>query len=121
MAQIELTRRLKLLVGVVHIVQLVDKPRIAQHIRVLNGHSLVILKRHDKIFRIEHVEHREDAIAFNFGHVAASLCQRRHELLHFRRNIVVNQILIATQLGSMITANALVIVARFVFVECVRS
>ena len=73
MAQVDMSYRIHLLIGVVHIIEMVNEPGIAIDIRVLDGYSLTTLQGEDKVFRVEHVQHGEDAVAIHLCHVSTSL------------------------------------------------
>ena len=121
MAEVQLAYHVNLLIGIVHIVHLVHKPGIAIGIGILYGHGLSALQRHDDIFGVEHVQHGIEAVARHFGHVALCIGNGRHQLLHLRSDIGINHLLVAAQLGSMIAADALMIVGSLVLVEGVRG
>ena len=121
MAQIELLDGIYLGIGIVNIADLVDKPGVAVGVWILYGHRLSSLQRHDDVARVEHVEHREDGVAIHFRHITGSIGDGRHECLHLGHDVVLYHLLIAAQLGSMIAADALVVIARLVLVERVRS
>ena len=108
--QVELLDGIELLVGVVYILEAVDEPRVAVSVRVLQGHGLSALQRHDDILGVEHVEHRINRVARHAFHVALRLSDGRHRLLHLGCDIRVDKLLIATQLGCMVTTNRLMIV-----------
>ena len=110
MVQVDLPHAVDLLVGVVDIVNLVDKPRVALYVWILQGHGLSALQRQDEVFGVEHVQHRPLFRSVDLGHVAAGLRDGRRHLLHLGSDIGVDHLLIAAQLGRMISADALVII-----------
>ena len=110
MLEIDLSHFVYLLIGVVDIVELVNIPRVAVDIRVLQRHGAVVLQGQDKVFCIEHVEHGEDGVAVDLSHVTAGLSDGRHHLLHLRSDVCLDHLLITAELGSMIATDALVII-----------
>ena len=120
MAQVDTSQGIHLLVGIIHITELIDEPCIAIDVWVLDGNGLTTLEREDKIFGVEHIEHREDAITIHLCHVTAYRRNRSEQLLHLQIDIAFHKFLITAQFGSMVTTNALMIVARLVLVESIR-
>ena len=121
MAEIYLTHPKELLIGILHILELIHKPCITIGIRILDGHSLSSLKRKDEILRVKHIEHRIDTVAVNLCHIPSSICYCTHRLLHLWRDILFDHLLIATQLGSMITSDTLMIIRSLILIEGVGS
>ena len=117
MAEVHLAQGIQLLIGTVHIRQAIHEPGIAQRIVVVQRNGLAILQRHDDIAHIKHVEHGPDAIALDLGHFALSRSHGAHQPLHLRCDVSINQFLIAAQLGSVIAADALMVIARLVLIE----
>ena len=120
MAQVETSQGIHLLIGVVHITELVDEPSIAIDVGVLDGNGLTTLQREDKILGIEHIEYREYAITIHLCHITAYLRNSSEQLLHLNIDIAFHQFLISAQLGSMVTTDALMIVAGLILVERIR-
>ena len=110
MTQVELAHGQNLLVGIIHVVELIHEPCIAVGIGVLDGHRLSTLQGEDEVACVQHVQHRTDAVAVHLRHIAACLRHSLEDRLHLRTDILLNHLLITAQLGSMITANALMIV-----------
>ena len=73
MAQVDLADGLYLLVGIIYISDLIHEPAIAINIGILDGYGLSALQGEDKVLRVQHVEHRTDAVAVHLCHVATSL------------------------------------------------
>ena len=121
MAQIHLTYRINLLIGILYIVELIHEPRITVGIGVLDGHRLTTLQGEDEIARIQHVQHRTDTVALHLRHITCGLRHSTKQGLHLRRDIVFDHLLIAAQLGSMIATDTLVIIGRFVLVKRIRG
>ena len=118
--QVETLDGVELLVGVVDILEAVDEPRVAVSVRVLQRHGLSALQRHDDILGVEHIEHRINRVARHACHIALSLGDGRHRLLHLGCDVFVDKLLVAAQLGCVVTTNRLMIVRRLVLVERVR-
>ena len=121
MTQREFTERRYLVIGILHILYLVNEPGIAIHIWVLYGYGLTALQGEDKVFRVQHVQHRTDIVTVHLCHVTTGLCHRLRKRLHLRCDIRLYQFLITTQFGGMITADALMIIAGLILVERVRG
>ena len=117
MAQVKFSKSVKFFICILHISDFIHKPSIAIDVRVLYCHRLIALKRHNEVFGIEHVQHREDAASIDLGHVSACLCDGGHGLLHLRTDVSINQFLVSAQLGSMISADTLMIETGFILVE----
>ena len=120
MPEVHLAHTIDFLVGIVHILHLVYEPCIAVGIRILHRNGLSALQRHDEVFGIQHVQYRIDTVAVHLGHIAARSSYRLHRLLHLRSDMCINHLLVATELGWMITADALVVVRGLVLIECIR-
>ena len=84
MTQVYLTHAIHLLIGILHVSDLINKPRIAVGIRILQRHSLSALQRENDVLRIEHIEHGEDTIAIHLRHITAGECDSLRESLHLR-------------------------------------
>ena len=110
MSQIDLSYLINLLIGIFCIAYLINKPSIAIGIKILHRHSLSTLQRHDEVLRVEHIEHREYAVAIHLRHVTTSLSYSLHRLLHLWRDISIYHLRITTEFGWMITTNALMII-----------
>ena len=82
MAQINLANSQNLLVGILGIANLINKPGVSKCVWVLQRNGLTTLKWEDKVACVEHVEHRTDAVALNLSHVATSLSHSIHCGLH---------------------------------------
>ena len=120
MTQVVLAHTGYLLVGIVHIVHLVNKPCVAVGIKVLYRNCLSCLQRHDEILGVEHIEHREEAVALHLGHIASSLSHAVPYLVLLVGDIGIYHLLIAAQLGSAIASDTLVIVRGLVLIESIR-
>ena len=121
MAQGQMSRHVQFLVGIVHIVHLVHEPRITISIGIFQGYSLSALQRQDEVFRIQHVQHRINAVSIHLGHIATSFAHCTIHTIDFLIDIGIDQFLIATQLGSMVSANTLQVERRLVLVESRRG
>ena len=117
MAKIYLTHTVELLVGVVNILDVANKPGVAKSISVKHRHRLSTLQRQNEVFGVKHVEHGVDRVACHLCHVALSLSYCRVGLLHLWRDVSVDELLIAAKLCSMIAADALVVIRGLVLVE----
>ena len=82
MAQIDFANSKNLLVGILGIANLINKPCVSKCVWVLQRNGLPTLKWEDKVASVEHVEHRTDAVALNLSHVATSLSHSSHSGLH---------------------------------------
>ena len=80
--QVDLTHLQNLLIGILGIANLINKPRITQSIGVLDGHCLATLQWEHKVAGVEHIDNRTDAVALNLSHVATSLGHSIHQALH---------------------------------------
>ena len=121
MAQIEFTQRVKFFICILHIRHLIYKPSIPIDVRVLDCHRLISLKRHYKVFSVQHVQYREEAISIDFSHVSACLCDGRHHLLHLRTNVSIYQFLVSSELSCMISAYTFMVIRGFILVESVAG
>ena len=110
MAQINLADSVNLLICVGHVADVIHKPCVAVSVRILHGHCLTTLQGKDDVLRVEHVEDRIDRVACNACHVALRISYGRHHLAHFGSDVILDHLLITTQLGSVITADRLMIV-----------
>ena len=81
-AQINLANSQNLLVSILGIANLINKPCVSKCVWVLQRNGLPTLKWEDKVASVEHVEHRTDAVALNLSHVATSLSHSSHSGLH---------------------------------------
>ena len=117
MAQVNLSHLGNLVVGILGIGNLINKPRITQSIRVLDGHSLSILQWEDKVAGVEHIDNGTDTVALNLSHVATSLGHGIHQLLHLGRDVLLYHFLITAQFGGMVTTNTLMVVRGLVLVK----
>ncbi len=120
MAQVHLAHALNLLVGVIHILHLINEPSVAVGVWVLHRHGLTALQRHDEVLGVEHVQYREHAVSIYLGHVAASFSHRLHRLLHLWSDVSVYHLLITAKFGCVITTDALMIIRSLVLIEGVR-
>ena len=110
MAQINLAYSFNLLIGVGDVADIVHKPCVAVSVRILHGHCLTTLQGKDDVLRVEHVEDRIDRVACHTSHVALRISYGGHHLAHLGSDVILYHLLITTQLGSMITADRLMIV-----------
>ena len=117
MSQGQLSCHIQFLIGIVHIVHLVHEPCITIGIGVLQGNGLSALQRQDEIFRIQHVQHGVNAVAIHLRHIASGLAHCIVHAIDLLIYMSIDEFLIAAQLGSMISANALQIERRLIFVE----
>ena len=113
-AQVQTGQGIEFLVGIVHIFHLVHKPGIALCIGILNG---CLSPRIDEVLGVEHVQHRPDAVAVHLGQVAVVGRNDLADSRQLRRDVGIDQFLIAAQLGSMIAAHTLMVVTGLVLVE----
>lgn len=97
MAKRQSRKGIQLIVGIINIFHTVNHPRIAIGIRIEQGHGLIVAQRQNEILGIEHIEHREQRVAFDHCHIAHSRRHSRKEFVHFRLYVGVNQFLITTQ------------------------
>ena len=121
MTEVDLAHAINLLVGIVDILHLIHKPGIAVGVWILYRNRLTALQRQDEVFGIEHVQYREDTVAIYLGHITTCLSHSLHRLLHLRSDMCINHLLIATELGRMITADALVVIRGLVLIEGIGS
>ena len=121
MSQIALADAVELIVGIVHIADLIHKPGVAVDVRILKRHGLALLQRQDEILGVEHVEHGPHGVAGHLCHVASGLADSGHGLLHFGGDIGFDELLVAAQLGRMVAADGLVVVGSLVLVEGVAG
>ena len=117
MAQGQAAQHVKLLVGIVDVVQLVYQPGVAVGIGVLQGHALSALQGQYEVLGVEHVQHGVDGVALHLRHIAGGTAHGSHHTGHLLGEIGVDQLLVAAQLGSMVAADALQVVRRLVLVE----
>ena len=94
MAQCQLAQLVQFFVGIVNIMYAVYEPRIAIAIGIADGYGLSSLQRQDEVFRIEHVEHRVNAVAIDLRHVTSRITNGTEEAIHFRSNIGIDKLLI---------------------------
>ena len=120
MTQVQTPHGIHLLIGIVHISELVYEPGIAKDVRVLDGNGLPAFQGEDEIFGVEHIQYWEDTVTLYQSHVTASLRNSPEQLLHLRIDITFHKFLITAQLGCMVSADALMIVAGLVLIEGVR-
>ena len=120
MTQVDLSNSSNLIVGIVHVVEFVDKPRITIGIRILDGHRLTTLQGEYEVAGVQHVQNRTDAVAIHLRHVSTSFRNTLKERLHLRIDISLYHLLITAQLGSMVATDALMIIGCLVLIEGVR-
>ena len=104
-------------IGIGHISHLVHEPSVAQSPGIQHRQLAVVLQADNGILRVQHVQHREQAVATARIQTAFALENSLVEHLHLRLNVRLDKLLITAQLGRMVTANALVVVRRRVVVE----
>ena len=119
MAQIKRSELVEFRICIVNISDFIHEPCVPIDVRIADWHRLFALQRHNKVFGIEHIQHREDAVAIDFGHVSACFCNGRHRLLHLRTDVSINQFLVSSELSCMISADTFMVIRGLVLVECV--
>ena len=110
MAQTQLTQHIKFFIGIIYVLDIIHKPCVAMHVWILQWYLLTVLQRQDKIFGIEHVEHREDAVAIHLCHISSGLGHGTIYLVHLRMNVSLYKFLISAQLSRMIATDTLEVV-----------
>ena len=117
--EVYLANGIYLLIGIIYILHLAYHPCSTHSVWVLYGSSSTTLKRHDEILSIEHIEYRIYGITVHLLHIALSLNDCSHSLLHLRWDIPLYEFLIATELCSMISSYALVEIWCLILIECI--
>ena len=84
MAQGQLSYHINFLIGIIYIMNAVNKPSIAIGIWVGQRHRLSTLQRQDEILGIEHVKHRIDAITIHLCHITSCLTDRLEDMVYLR-------------------------------------
>ena len=112
MLRVEIRQARHFSVGALHEVELADKPSVAVGGRVFDGDVF----RDDEIFRVEHVEHRHEAVEVECFHVAR-LRQSLIKCCMLLIEMALNEVLVALQFGGMVASDVLVPIARGVFAE----
>ena len=120
MTENDLSCGVEFLIGIVHITDLIYKPGIAVGVWVLHRNGLTTLQRHDHISGVQHIQYRIDAVAIHLRHVTGSLGDSREHRPHLRFDIRVDQLLVTTQFGSMVTADTLMVIRCLVLIKCIR-
>ena len=82
MAQWKTTSHVQFIIGIVDIVDTVNKPRITIGIWIGKRHRLSTLQRKNEVFGIEHVQNRIDAVAIDLCHIACSLTDGLENTVH---------------------------------------
>ena len=121
MAHVNLTHLSIFSVGIVNIVELIDKPAVALCIWVLYWCRCATLQWKDKVLRVQHIQYREGLHTINCLHITTCSSNRLHRLLHLRSDVSINHLLITTELSRVITTDTLMEVRSLVLVERVRS
>ena len=108
---VEVVERSHLFVGVLHKREGVDEPSVAVGVGVADGECFAA-RAEDEIFRVEHVQTRGDAISRDERHVTLILVDGSDEVLEFRVESSVDEVLIAVQFSSVIATDGVMIVGR---------
>ena len=116
--QVNLLQSCQFLVGIGHILQLVNKPGVALGVGVGQGHVVA----HDEIFGVEHVDdwpHR--GATGNAVELTIGLLDGTDGALHLWGDVGRYQLVVAAQLGGVVATHRLVVEARLVLVEGVAG
>ena len=90
------------------IVDGIDKPRVAHGEGILHGKLTSLASADDKVFVVEHIEHREEAVALDGSKVALTVVEGLDDSVHLGADMSVDEVLIASELDCAIATDALV-------------
>ena len=108
------------LVGIVHVLHIVDEPGIAVSVWILDRNCLSLPGREDEILRVQHIQNAELG-SIHTVHLTTCGSDSPIGGLHFGGNMTIYHFLITSQFGCMISTYALVPVRSFILAECISG
>ena len=118
--RINLMNSLYFFVGIVHILNLIYKPSVAQGIRIEYRSCRTTLKRENKVTGIQHVQYRE-MNGIYLCHISTCCRKFFKQGSHFTLDMLFYHFLITAQLGGMITTDTLMPVRCIILIKCIAG